>query len=568
MFLFGMNYMGSSLEKLGGGKFESVLEKMTNNRIKGVILGAAITAVIQSSSAVTVMAVGFVNSNIMSLHQVVGIIMGANIGTTITSWILSLTNIQSTNLFISLLKPTSFTPVLAIIGIAMYMLSKKDKKKDIGSILLGFSVLMFGMDAMSGAVAPLKNVPEFTNILTLFSNPILGVLAGAVLTAVIQSSSASVGILQALAVTGSINTAAAFPIILGQNIGTCITAIISSIGTNKNAKRTAVIHLLFNTIGVILAMALFYGFDAVFGLPFSEDAVNAADIAIIHTAFNLFSTFILFPFGKQLEKLACIIISDKQSEKESTLIDEKFLMTPSYALEKAKEKSIEMGLLAKENVFLCLDLIKKYSHNSDEIISKNEKQLDLFEDELETYLIKISSMNLSVEDSINLSKLSHSISNFERIGDYGVNILKAKRRMQKNNVRFSDNANRELEIMSRAVKEITEKAIDAFLEDNVNIAAEVEPLEQVIDNLKEELRARHSKRLQGEECTVENGMLFFDIINSFERIADHCSNLAVCIIELSNRSYQTHSYLKGIKSRNNKSFMEMFEENLLKYKIG
>lgn len=568
MFLFGMNYMGSSLEKLGGGKFESVLEKMTNNRIKGVILGAAITAVIQSSSAVTVMAVGFVNSNIMSLHQVVGIIMGANIGTTITSWILSLTNIQSSNLFISLLKPTSFTPVLAIIGIAMYMLSKKDKKKDIGSILLGFSVLMFGMDAMSGAVAPLKNVPEFTNILTLFSNPILGVLAGAVLTAVIQSSSASVGILQALAVTGSINTAAAFPIILGQNIGTCITAIISSIGTNKNAKRTAVIHLLFNTIGVILAMALFYGFDAVFGLPFSEDAVNAADIAIIHTAFNLFSTFILFPFGKQLEKLACIIISDKQSEKESTLIDEKFLMTPSYALEKAKEKSIEMGLLAKENVFLCLDLIKKYSHNSDEIISKNEKQLDLFEDELETYLIKISSMNLSVEDSINLSKLSHSISNFERIGDYGVNILKAKRRMQKNNVHFSDDANRELEIMSRAVKEITEKAIDAFLEDNVNIAAEVEPLEQVIDNLKEELRARHSKRLQGEECTVENGMLFFDIINSFERIADHCSNLAVCIIELSNRSYQTHSYLKGIKSRNNKSFMEMFEENLLKYKIG
>lgn len=568
MFLFGMNYMGSSLEKLGGGKFESILEKMTDKRIKGVLLGAAITAVIQSSSAVTVMAVGFVNSNIMSLHQVVGIIMGANIGTTITSWILSLTNIQSSNIFISLLKPTSFTPILAIVGIAMYMLSKKDKKKDIGSILLGFSVLMFGMDAMSSAVEPLKNVPEFTNILTLFSNPILGVLAGAVLTAVIQSSSASVGILQALAVTGSITTGAAFPIILGQNIGTCITAIISSIGANKNAKRTAVIHLSFNTIGVILAMILFYGFNAVFGLPFADDAVNAADIAIIHTAFNLFATFILFPFGKQLEKLACIIISDKQKENESSLIDERFLMTPSYALEKAKEKSIEMGMLAKENVFLCLDLIKKYSHNSDEKISKNEKQLDSFEDELETYLIKISSMNLSVEDSINLSKLSHSISNFERIGDYGVNILKTKRRMHQNKVRFSDDANRELEIMSRAVKEITEKAVDAFLEDNVNIAAEVEPLEQVIDNLKEELRARHSKRLQDDECTIENGMLFFDIINSFERIADHCSNLAVCIIELSNRSYQTHSYLKGIKSRNNKSFMEMFEEDLLKYRIG
>lgn len=568
MFLFGMNYMGSSLEKLGGGKFESVLEKMTNNRIKGVLLGAAITAVIQSSSAVTVMAVGFVNSNIMSLHQVVGIIMGANIGTTITSWILSLTNIQSSNIFISLLKPTSFTPVLAIIGIAMYMLSKKDKKKDIGSILLGFSVLMFGMDAMSNAVAPLKDVPEFTNILTLFSNPILGVLAGAVLTAIIQSSSASVGILQALAVTGSITTGSAFPIILGQNIGTCITAVISSIGASKNAKRTAVIHLSFNIIGVILAMILFYGFNAVFGLPFADDAVNAADIAIIHTAFNLFATFILFPFGKQLEKLACLIISDKQKEKETSLIDERFLMTPSYALEKAKEKSVEMGMLAKENVLLCLDLIRKYSHNSDEKINKNEKKLDLFEDELETYLIKISSMNLSVEDSINLSKLSHSISNFERIGDYGVNILKTKRRMHQNNVRFSDDANRELEIMSRAVKEITEKAVEAFLEDDVNIAVEVEPLEQVIDNLKEELRARHSKRLQDDECTIENGMLFFDIINSFERIADHCSNLAVCIIELSNRSYQTHSYLKGIKSRNNKSFMEMFEEDLLKYRIG
>lgn len=568
MFLFGMNYMGSSLEKLGGGKFESVLEKMTNNRIKGVLLGAAITAVIQSSSAVTVMAVGFVNSNIMSLHQVVGIIMGANIGTTITSWILSLTNIQSSNIFISLLKPTSFTPILAIIGIAMYMLSKKDKKKDIGSILLGFSVLMFGMDAMSNAVAPLKDVPEFTNILTLFSNPILGVLAGAVLTAIIQSSSASVGILQALAVTGSITTGSAFPIILGQNIGTCITAVISSIGANKNAKRTAVIHLSFNIIGVILAMALFYGFNAVFGLPFADDTVNAADIAIIHTAFNLFATFILFPFGKQLEKLACLVISDKQKEKESSLIDERFLMTPSYALEKAKEKSVEMGMLAKENVLLCLDLIRKYSHNSDEKINKNEKKLDLFEDELETYLIKISSMNLSVEDSINLSKLSHSISNFERIGDYGVNILKTKRRMHQNNVRFSDDANRELEIMSRAVKEITEKAVEAFLEDDVNIAVEVEPLEQVIDNLKEELRARHSKRLQDDECTIENGMLFFDIINSFERIADHCSNLAVCIIELSNRSYQTHSYLKGIKSRNNKSFMEMFEEDLLKYRIG
>ena len=568
LFLFGMNYMGSSLEKLGGGKFESILEKMTNSRIKGVLLGAGITAIIQSSSAVTVMAVGFVNSSIMSLNQVIGIIMGANIGTTITGWILSLTNIESTNLFISLLKPSSFTPVLALIGIIMYMAGKTEKKKDIGSILLGFSILMFGMETMSGAVEPLKDVPQFTSILTMFSNPILGVLAGAVLTAVIQSSSASVGILQALAVTGSINIASAFPIILGQNIGTCVTAILSSVGTNKNAKRTAVVHLAFNIIGVLLAMTLFYGADAIFGLPFIENSVNATTIAIIHTVFNIFSTVVLFPFGKQLERLAHLVIRDNNEDESNALIDERFLMTPSYAIDKVKEQVDSMGGLARENIYLCLDLIKKYSHNNDDTISKNEKTLDNLEDELETYLVKISSMNLSIEDSIKLSKLSHSISNFERIGDYGVNILKIKRRMHQNNVHFSTDANKELEVMSRAVREIVDKSIESFVNDDVELAAEIEPLEQVINNLKQELRARHSKRLQGDECTIENGMLFFDIINSFERIADHCSNLAVCIIELSNRSYQTHTYLKGVKNRNNEGFMEMFEAYLRKYKIG
>lgn len=567
MFLFGMNYMGTSLEKLGGGKFESVLEKMTDNRIKGVLLGAGVTAIIQSSSAVTVMAVGFVNSSIMSLHQVIGIIMGANIGTTITGWILSLTNIESTNIFVSLLKPSSFTPIMALIGIVMYMASKNDKKKDIGSILLGFTILMFGMETMSTAVAPLKDVPQFTGILTMFSNPILGVLAGAVLTAVIQSSSASVGILQALAVTGSISVASAFPIILGQNIGTCITAIISSIGTNKNAKRTAVVHLAFNTIGVILAMILFYGANAIFHLPFIQDTVNATYIAVIHTAFNIFSTVALFPFAKQLEKLAHLIIKDTNEENSDTLIDQRFLMTPSYAIDKVKQRSDSMGVLAKDNIYLCLDLIKKYSHNGDEQISKNEKELDRLEDELETYLVKISSMNLSIEDSIKLSKLSHSISNFERIGDYGVNILKIKRRMHQNKVHFTPDANRELEIMSKAVGEIVDKSIDAFITDDEKLAAEIEPLEQVINNLKAELRARHSKRLQDNECTIENGMLFFDIINSFERIADHCSNLAVCIIELSNRSYQTHTYLKGVKSHKNQGFMEMFREYLQKYRI-
>lgn len=568
MFLFGMSYMGSSLEKIGGGKFESVLEKMTDNRIKGVLLGAGITAIIQSSSAVTVMAVGFVNSGIMGLHQVIGIIMGANIGTTITGWILSLTNIDSSNILISMFKPTSFTPILAIIGIIMFMVGKKDKVKSVGSILLGFTVLIFGMTSMTTAVEPLKDVKEFTGILTMFSNPLLGVLFGAVLTAIIQSSSASVGILQALAITGSISVSTAFPIILGQNIGTCITAILSSIGANKNAKRTAVVHLLFNVIGVSLAMALFYGLNAFFKFSFYNETANAASIAVIHTLFNVFATVVLFPFATQIEKLACVLVPESKKEKNTALIDEKFLMSPSYALDKVKERCDKMGTLAQENVELCLDILKKYSHNKDEIISKNEKQLDKYEDELETYLVKISSMDLSNYDSIRLSKLSHSISNFERIGDYGTNILKIKRRMHDKNIHFTQDANAELNVMAKAVKEIVEKSISAFIADDIDAAREIEPLEQVIDNLKNELRARHAKRLQNNECTIENGMIFFDIINSYERIADHCSNLAVCIIELSKGSYQTHAYLKSVKSSSNKSFMELFEEYLKKYKVS
>lgn len=568
LFLFGMNYMGASLEKMSGGKLESVLEKMTNNRIKGVLLGAGVTAVIQSSSAVTVMAVGFVNSGIMTLHQAIGIIMGANVGTTVTGWLLSLTGIESTNLFLTLIKPSSFTPVLTLIGVILYVFCKGEKKKNTGSILIGFSVLMYGMEAMSGAVEPLKDIPEFTNLLTMFSNPLLGVLAGTLLTAVIQSSSASVGILQALAATGSITVSSAFPIILGQNIGTCITAIISSVGTSKNAKRTAVVHLAFNTIGVTLAMILFYGLNALIGLPFIQETVNAADIAIIHTVFNVFATVVLFPFGKQLEKLACIIVRNRHEQEQSSLIDERFLISPSYALDKVKEKCDKMGELAEENISLCMDFIKVYSKSKDEKINRNEKELDKYEDELETYLVKISSMNLNIDDSVKLSKLNHAIGNFERIGDYGVNILKIKRKMHKDNIHFSKEANRELETMSRAVSEIVRNSVKAFIDDDIELAIKIEPLEQVIDNLKAELRARHAKRLKEDECSIENGLLFFDIINSFERIADHCSNLAVCVIELSRRSYQTHSYLKEAKSHSNPSFMDTFEEYLIKYKVG
>lgn len=576
LFLLGMNTMGSSLEKMSGGKLEGILEKMTNTRIKGVLLGMVVTAIIQSSGAVTVMVVGFVNSGIMELSQVIGIVMGAHVGTTVTAWILSLAGIEGTNVFLSLLKPSSFAPILAFVGIILVMFFKNEKKKTVGSILLGFGTLMIGMTTMSDAMAVLKEIPEFTSILTKFSNPLLGVAAGAVLTAAIQSSSASVGILQALSTTGAITVGAAFPIILGQNIGSCVPVLLSSIGTNKNAKRTAGVYLTFSVIGVIVAMALFYGADALFGLPFIQNTVSPIGIAVIHTLFNVFATIILFPFGKQLEKLMCLIIKDKAEDKkseksekstETALVDERFIITPSYALDKTKEKCDEMAVLAQKNILLCLDFIKMYNRSKDEKIKSNEKLIDNFEDELETYLVRISTMDLSVDDSMRLSKLSHAIGNFERIGDYGVNILKTKRKMHKDKIHFSDDANRELDIMARAVKEIVENSTTAFINDDIELARTIEPLEQVINNLKAELRAKHSKRMEEGECSVENGMLFFDIVNSFERIADHCSNLAVCIIELSQGSYQTHSYLKGVKTADNKTFMENFENYLNKYSV-
>ena len=576
LFLLGMNTMGSSLEKMSGGKLEGILEKMTNTRIKGVLLGMVVTAIIQSSGAVTVMVVGFVNSGIMELSQVIGIVMGAHVGTTVTAWILSLAGIEGTNIFLSLLKPSSFAPILAFVGIILVMFFKNEKKKTVGSIFLGFGTLMIGMTTMSDAMAVLKEIPEFTSILTKFSNPLLGVAAGAILTAAIQSSSASVGILQALSTTGAISVGAAFPIILGQNIGSCVPVLLSSIGTNKNAKRTAGVYLSFSVIGVIVAMALFYGADALFGLPFIQNTVSPVGIAVIHTLFNVFATIILFPFGKQLEKLMCLIIKDKNDDKkseksgksaETALVDERFIITPSYALDKTKEKCDEMAVLAQKNILLCLDFIKMYNRSKDEKIKSNEKLIDNFEDELETYLVRISTMDLSVYDSMRLSKLSHAIGNFERIGDYGVNILKTKRKMHKDKIHFSDDANRELDIMARAGKEIVENSTSAFINDDIELARTIEPLEQVINNLKAELRAKHSKRMEEGECSVENGMLFFDIVNSFERIADHCSNLAVCIIELSQGSYQTHSYLKGVKTAENKTFMKNFENYLNKYSL-
>ncbi len=565
LFLYGMNYMGTSLERLSGGKLETMLEKMTSNRLKGLLLGAGVTAVIQSSSAVTVMAVGFVNSKIMTLHQVVGIIMGANIGTTITSWLLSLTGIEGSNIFIKLLKPSSFAPVIAIIGVFLLFSKKNEKKKNIGAIMLGFATLMFGMDYMSSAVEPLKDVPQFTGILTMFSNPILGILAGALLTAVIQSSSASVGILQALAVTGSITVSSAFPIILGQNIGTCITALISSVGTSKNGKRTAVIHLIFNALGVAAAMIIFYALKGILKLPLFEEGINAGSIAI-HTTFNVFSTVLLFPFGKWLEKLACIIIPNGKDEN-SELIDEKFVLSNTYAIDKAKEQCNTMAETALENTILSLNILKKYSSSKNSKITENEQILDKYEDELETYLVKISAGELNLNNSVRLSMLSHAIGNFERIGDYAYNILRVKQQMHRDKIHFSREAYNELEIMSNAVKEIAENSVSAFINDDADAASRIEPLEQVIDNLKVQIKAKHSKRMENTECSIENGILFFDIINSLERIADHCSNLAFCIIELSQKSYRIHQYSKGLKNTSS-SFMETFEEYCEKYSLA
>lgn len=571
MFLFGMKVMGGSLEKLSGGKLEGILERMTNTRLKGLLLGTVVTALIQSSGAVTVMIIGFVNSGIMQLGQVISIIMGAHVGTTITAWLLSLSGIDGGgNLILNLMKPSSFAPLLAFIGIVIVMFIKSEKKKNIGNILLGFGLLMIGMSTMSGAMSGLKDIPEFTSLLTKFSNPVLGVLAGTILTAAIQSSSASVGILQALSTTGSITVAMAFPIILGQNIGQCVPVLLSSIGTNKNAKRTAGIYLTTSLIGVIIAMIVFYGGKSFINLPFINETVSPIKIAIIHSVFNIFTAIILFPFCKQLEKLMCLIIRDKGDEeelKQERLVEERFLLTPSFALDKVKEQCDVMAKLAKKNIELSLDFIKTYSRTKEDKIKANEQRLDEYEDKLETYLVSISSMDLNLIDSMRVSKYSHAIGNFERIGDYGANILKTKRTMHKGKIHFSDEANRELDIMAGAVREIISNSTKAFIEDDVELAETIEPLEQVINNLKAELRARHSKRMEDGECTVENGMLFFDIVNSFERIADHCSNLAVCTIELSQGSYQTHSYLKGVKNSKNLTFMQSFEDYLKKYAI-
>lgn len=564
LFLYGMEVMGNGLSKASGGRMETLLEKLTSSKLRAVILGAGVTAVVQSSSATTVMVVGFVNSGIMKLSQAIGIIMGANVGTTITSWLLSLSGIESESFFIRLLKPTSFSPVLAVIGVAFLMFSKKDKLKDIGTVLVGFAVLMFGMDTMSGAVKPLADVPEFTGILTAFSNPILGLLAGTALTAVIQSSSASVGILQALCATGSVTYSVAIPIIMGQNIGTCVTAMLSGIGASKNARRAALVHLYFNVLGTVIFMVVFYAIHAAIPFTFMQDSANAAGIAIVHTAFNIFATGLLLPFSNLLEKLACFTIKDEdgvvgQQETKTEniqILDPRFLNTPGFALEQCRTAAIDMAAYAKEALFLAMGLINDYDKTVAKRVVELENKVDHYEDELGTYLVKLSSKNLSEKDSHTLSFLLHNIGDFERISDHAVNIKEAAQEMKEKNLSFSNKAQEELRVFTDAVKDIVNTSFLVFQEEDIQLAKMIEPLEEVIDYLNVELKKRHIKRLRKGKCTIEMGFILSDVTTSYERVSDHCSNIAVSLLEISEDEFDTHEYLDMLKASENPEFKE------------
>ena len=569
LFLYGMSLMGDGLEQQAGGKLKTILESLTASPVKGFLMGIGVTAVIQSSSATTVMVVGFVNSGVMALRQAIGIIMGANVGTTVTAWILSLTGIQGDSLIVNLLKPSSFSPILALIGIVLYMFTKSSKKKNVGTIFLGFAILMFGMETMTSAVSPLADVPEFTRILTLFSNPIAGVLVGALLTGIIQSSSASVGILQALSMTGSITYAAAIPIIMGQNIGTCVTALLSSIGTNKNARRTAIVHLYFNIIGTIVFLTLFYIINAIVDFSFINDAATPAGIAIVHTAFNLVSTAVMLPFARGLEKLAYLTIRDTPGGKEEkfALLDERLLATPSVAIEQCKKLAIDMAHLAQEILLTAIDLTENYVEEKAQEVLDAEDYLDQYEDQLGTYLVKLSGYSLSPRDSRGISKLLHSIGDFERIGDHAVNIKELADEMHEKKIVFSEPARHELTVISSAVKEILSLAIDSFVRDDTALAGKVEPLEEVVDYLRGVLKNRHITRLQEGKCTIEMGFIFTDLLTNFERVADHCSNIAVCVIEIANDSFDTHAYLNELKSADSGAFREQYDAYYHKYAI-
>ncbi len=548
LFLFGMNVMGQALERRAGNRMQALLGKLTNNRFFGFFTGLIVTSIIQSSSATTVMVVGFVNSGLMTLRQAINVIMGANVGTTVTAWILSLGGIDSNNFFVQLLKPSSFTPVLALIGVVLLLFCKSNKKKDTGTILLGFATLIFGMEAMTGAVSGLSDVPAFREIFLLFRNPFLGMLAGTILTAIIQSSSASVGILQALAHTGQVTYGAAIPIIMGQNIGTCITAILSSVGANKNAKRAAFVHLSFNVIGTAVWLTTFSIVKAIFAPAILNEAASLVGIAVCHSSFNILCTLLLFPLSGLLEKLANKMVPDAKVPEKVVELDERLLSTPAVALERAHTLTVDMARLSADTLFLGLDAIE--SGPTPEIsrkIRENEDQTDHYEDILGTYLVKLSGYSVGEREGAEAAMLLRLISDFERIADHGVNLVESAEELKDKSLSFSEGAAHELSVLLKAVREILSRAISAFVEEDLSAASLVEPLEEVIDGLKEEIRARHIARLQSGTCTIEAGFILTDLLTDLERVSDHCSNVAACIIDTAQNSLSLHASTRALR---------------------
>ena len=572
LFLYGMDVMGDSLKKSAGSSLKNILAKMTSNPVKGFLLGLVVTAVIQSSSATTVMVVGFVNSGTMTLLQAVGVIMGANVGTAVTAWLTGLSGIESAEGALEIvkwLKPDSWMPVLAVIGICMIMFSKRGKKKDIGAILLGFAVLMVGMSMMSDSVSGLKESESFKSILTMFENPILGVIAGLVLTAIVQSSSASVGILQSLTVTGAITYGAAIPIIMGQNIGTCVTAMLSSIGANKNGKRAAIVHLYFNIIGVVVLLSLFYIVKAIFGFAFVSTPIDMWGVAGVHTIFKLLSVLIMAPFYKQLAKLSVLTVRDKKGDDDEAvnLLDERLMNTPAFAVQRATEVTATMADISTKALLKSLDICEKYDAKLADEIRELENKADILEDALGTYLVKVSALSVDESDSRQITKLLHIIGDFERISDHAVNILESAEEIKEKKIEFSKEAQRELSVLRSATREILNAANDAYVKGDLERAADVEPIEQVVDDLRDRIKLNHILRLQKSECTIELGFVLSDLLTNFERVSDHCSNIAGCIIEISAyAALDMHKYLSDIK-HGSEGFEEKYKEYKKKYSI-
>ncbi len=575
LFLYGMHILGEGLSKASGGRMEQILEKLTDSKVRAVLLGAGVTAVIQSSSATTVMVVGFVNSGIMKLSQAIGIIMGANVGTTITSWILSLTGIEGGSFFVQLLKPTSFSQIFAMVGVMLLLFSKKDKHKNIATVLIGFAVLMFGMDTMSAAVKPLADVPEFTNILLLFSSPVPGLIAGIVLTAIIQSSSASIGILQALCATGAVSYKTAFPIIMGQNIGTCVTALLSSVGTSKNARRAAIVHLYFNLIGTIVFMAVFYGLNAVINFEFMEMAAQPYGIAMAHTIFNVFATILLLPFSSVLERLAYATIREDESEhvragyidEDVKALDSRFINNPALAMEQCRKVISHMADTAQASCMCTIDLLHEYAQDKVEGILQMEKDADRYEDVLGTYLLRLSGKDLLEKDSRALTLYLHSIGDFERISDHAAGIAMAYEEMKRKEQEFSGKAKEELAVFSQAVIKITEFSCRIFKEEDNDLIYEVEALREVIDELGAVVRKRHVKRLRKGKCTIELGFLLSDIVTAYERIAAHCVNIAIGTVQIEDDSLEMHNYNEEIRLGSKEDFKQLYEKFLQEYAL-